>query len=140
MNVCLSRPFLILCGILYLGFGLSVLLAPAAGMEAVFGAAAGAFEGLGGSHGGLNAAAGLFLIHAAFSGPWRRPGLWLVALMNAGYLAGRALALAMGGVLSAPLVAVMVLEAALCGSALAMVLPEGHLRARTRTHPRTRTD
>lgn len=124
MNTPLSRPFLILCGILYLGFGLAVLLAPEPAIQPGFEpAASGILRDLHGTHGGLNTAAGLFLLYAAFSGPWHRPGVLLVALMNGGYLAGRLVTLLVGGAVSASLFAVMALEAGLCVLALSLAAP-----------------
>jgi len=73
-----------------------------------------------GTHGGLNAAAGLFLVFAAFSGPWHRPGVLLVALMNAGYLVGRLIAMAEGAPASTLAPAVMALEAMLLAVALTL--------------------
>ncbi|MGD9291715.1 MAG: hypothetical protein PVJ48_02480, partial [Gammaproteobacteria bacterium] len=57
------------------------------------------------------------------SGPWHRPGVLLVALMNAGYLAGRLITLLVGGAVSASLLGVMALEAALCVLALSLAAP-----------------
>ncbi|KPK57185.1 MAG: hypothetical protein AMJ59_20155 [Gammaproteobacteria bacterium SG8_31] len=123
MNTPLSRPFLILCGLLYLGFGLAVLLAPEPALQTGFEPANSVLRDLHGSHGGLNTAAGLFLLYAAVSGPWHRPGVLLVALMNAGYLAGRLITLLVGGAVSASLLGVMALEAALCVLALSLAAP-----------------
>jgi hypothetical protein len=90
MNAGSSRMFLLLCGLLYLGFGLWVLLRPAeAAVFASLHGSPGALEDLAGSHGGMNVALGLFCIFAALSMAWHRPGLYLVGLVNAGYLAGR---------------------------------------------------
>jgi hypothetical protein len=121
MNTPLSRPFLIVCGLLYLGFGLAVLLAPEPALHDA--AATGLLEDFHGSHGGLNLAAGLFLVYAAFSGPWHRPGVLLVALMNGGYLAGRVVTLLVGDALTTPLLAVMALEFALCAVAVSLATP-----------------
>lgn len=120
----LSRLFLTLCGILYLGFGLGVLLYPETGLPNAVAANAslGALGDLHGSHGGINAAIGLFLLFAALSGQWHRPGLLLVALMNAGYLAGRLIVVAGQGVLSPTLVSILCLEAVLLASALMLTI------------------
>ncbi len=123
MRTPLSRPFLLLCGLLYLGFGLAVLLAPEPAQVFAGIPPAGILNDFEGTHGGINAALGLFLLHAAFSGPWHRPGLLLVALVNGGYLAGRLIELMIGGPLSAAVLAVMALEAALCGLALSLAYP-----------------
>ena len=121
MNAGWSRMFLLLCGLLYLGFGLWVLLRPAeAAIFASLQGSSGTLEDLAGSHGGMNVALGLFCIFAALSMAWHRPGLYLVGLINAGYLAGRVVVLALGGSVGGLLYGVMALEAALCGSALAL--------------------
>lgn len=121
MNAGSSRMFLLLCGLLYLGFGLWVLLRPAeAAVFASLHGSPGALEDLAGSHGGVNVALGLFCIFAALSMAWHRPGLYLVGLVNAGYLAGRVVVLALGGAVGGLLYAVMSLEAALCASSLAL--------------------
>ena len=117
MGTPFSRPFLMLCGVLYLGFGLAVLLAPEPGASGG-GLYPGLLRDIAGSHGGLNAAAGLFLVFAAFSGPWHRPGVLLVALMNSGYLAGRLIAVAEGAPTSTLAPAVMALESMLLAIAL----------------------
>jgi len=119
MSTPFSRPFLMLCGVLYLGFGLAVLLAPESGPGSPGGDFyPGFLRDIAGSHGGLNTAAGLFLVFAAFSGPWHRPGILLVALMNSGYLAGRLIAVAEGAPASTLVPAVMALEAMLLAAAL----------------------
>jgi hypothetical protein len=130
MNAGSSRMFLLLCGLLYLGFGLWVLLTPApASVFASLHDSPGAIEDLAGSHGGMNVALGLFCIFAALSMAWHRPGLYLVGLVNAGYLAGRMVVLALGGAVGGLLFAVMALEAALCVSALTLA---GRQRDRAR--------
>ncbi len=118
MRTSLSRPFLILCGVLYLGFGLAVLLAPGAGVRPPDPFADTGFLGdVTGTHGGLNITAGLFLLYAAVSGPWHRAGVLLVALMNAGYLGGRLVAAASGDI-SGPSLAAMALETTLLAVAV----------------------
>lgn len=120
----MSRLFLLACGLLYLGFGLWVLLAPEAGlayMNANFDHV-NALSDLSGSHGGLNVAIGLFLLAAASSPVWHRQGLWLVFLMNAGYLGGRLVALALHGMPTGIVPAVMGLELVLV--ILALVLAQ----------------
>jgi len=128
MRTSLSRPFLIFCGILYLGFGLAVLLAPEAGVGPLVPVYPGFLDDLAGSHGGLNVAAGLFLLYAAFSGPWHRSGVLLVALMNAGYLAGRVMTAAEGGTFSTLTPAAMTLEAVLLALALFLAFGGSSLR------------
>lgn len=120
----LSRIFLTLCGILYLGFGLGVMLYPESGLPgfSTIDPSLGALGDLHGSHGGINVAIGLFLLYAALTEPWHRPGLLLVALMNGGYLAGRLIALAGQGTLSASLLAILGLETLLLACALFLAL------------------
>ena len=121
MNASISRMFLLLCGLLYIGFGLWVLLRPSeAVIYPALPSAQGPLEDLTGSHGGMNVALGLFCLFAALSQPWHRPGLYLVALVNAGYLAGRLVALTLDGAAGGLLFSVMALEAVLCTAALAL--------------------
>jgi hypothetical protein len=92
----MSRAFLYACALLYLGYGLWVLLAPAAGLSylgpGVDIGYVNAMSDLRGSHGGLNVAIGLFLVWSANQIDWFRYGLWLVFLMNIGFFGGRAIA------------------------------------------------
>ncbi|MDH3916066.1 MAG: DUF4345 domain-containing protein [Chromatiales bacterium] len=123
MGTCLSRPFLYLCGILYLGFGLWVLLDPHSGAASLASAdTGGTLMDVSGTHGGFNVAVGLFMLFAAGTPAWHRPGLLLVALMNGGYLAGRLIELALYGPQSNVLVAVMALEIVLCAVAVSMAV------------------
>jgi len=108
----MSRAFLYLCGLLYLGFGLWVLLSPEGGLaylETDLGHV-NALSDLRGSHGGLNVAVGLFLLYAAGQAAWHRDGLLLVGLLNLGYFGGRVVALASDGIPEGIVPAVMVLE------------------------------
>jgi len=120
----LSRLFLTLCGILYLGFGLGVILYPESGLPGITASdpSLGALGDLHGSHGGINAAIGLFVLFAALSSEWHRPGLLLIALMNAGYLAGRLIVVAGQGVLSPALLSILGLEALLLAVALILAI------------------
>lgn len=145
MRTPFSRPFLILCGVLYLCFGVAVLLTPEiTGGPSKATAYAGLLHDLAGSHGGLNLAAGLFLLYAAFSGAGHAAGLWLVALMNCGYLAGRLITVLEGTPASATVAAAMALEAVLLATALYLALggPGGshdrgkHGRPSGESHPR----
>lgn len=119
-----SRVFLAFCGVLYLGFGLGVLLYPESAVPAVglTDPNLGALGDLHGSHGGINAAIGLFVLFSALSPEWHRPGLLLIALMNAGYLGGRLIVVAGQGMLTAPLLAILCLEAVLLFCALWLAL------------------
>ena len=108
----MSRAFLYVCGLLYLGFGLWVLLSPEGGLayletELVH---VNALSDLRGSHGGLNVAVGLFLLYAAGQAAWHREGLLLAGLLNLGYFGGRVVALASDGMPEGIVPAVMVLE------------------------------
>jgi len=123
MATCLSRPFLYLCGVLYLGFGLWVLLDPYSGPASLAsGDTGGTLLDVTGTHGGFNVAVGLFMLFAAGTPAWHRPGLLLVALMNGGYLAGRLIELALYGSQSNVLAAVMALETVLCAVAISMAV------------------
>lgn len=109
----MNRAFLYLCGLIYLGYGLWVLLSPTTSL-AYLGAdlsIVNAMSDLHGSHGGLNVAVGLFLLWAAGSAEWFRYGLWLVFLLNLGYLGGRLVALVSDGIPTGIVPAVMVMEA-----------------------------
>lgn len=95
----MNRAFLYACGVLYLGYGLWVLLSPSTSL-AYLGVDPGlinAMSDLHGSHGGLNTAVGLFLLWAAGRDPWFLYGLWLVFLMNVGYFGGRVVAMLSDG-------------------------------------------
>jgi hypothetical protein len=111
----MNRAFLYLCGVLYLGYGLWVLLSPATSLAylGVDLSAVNAMSDLHGSHGGLNVAVGLFLLWSAGSHDWFRYGLWLVFLMNLGYLGGRLVALVSDGMPTGIVPAVMLMEAVL---------------------------
>lgn len=111
----MNRAFLYLCGVLYLGYGLWVLLSPSTSLAylGVDPAAVNAMSDLHGSHGGLNVAVGLFLLWSAGSQDWFRYGLWLVFLLNVGFLGGRLVALISDGMPTGIVPAVMLMEAAL---------------------------
>jgi len=119
----MSRVFLLFCGVLYLGFGLWVVLSPETSLAYLKIAAysTNALSDLRGSHGGLNIVLGLFLLYAAGSHQWHRTGLLTVALVNIGYFSGRLIAVGAEGMPSAVLIAVMLLELALLTAALVMV-------------------
>lgn len=108
----MSRAFLYFCGLLYLGFGLWVLLSPEGGLayletDLVH---VNALSDLRGSHGGLNVVVGLFLVYSAGQAAWHRYGLLLVGLLNLGYFGGRIIALISDGMPEGIVPAVMVLE------------------------------
>lgn len=108
----MNRAFLLATGLLYLGFGLWVLLSPSTSLAylGVDLSVANAMSDLHGSHGGLNVAIGLFLLWAAGTRDWFLYGLWLVFLMNIGYFGGRVVALFGEGVPTGIVPWVMVLE------------------------------
>lgn len=123
----MSRAFLYFCGLLYLGFGLWVLLSPQGGL-AYLGADldhVNALSDLRGSHGGLNVAVGLFFLYAAGTPGWHRSGLLLVGLMNLGYFGGRVVALVADGMPEGILPAVMVLELVLVVLAFGLARRDG---------------
>lgn len=108
----MSRAFLYACGVLYLGYGLWVLLSPTTSL-AYLGVdlnVVNAMSDLRGSHGGLNVALGLFLLWAAGTHNWFRAGLWLVFLMNVGFFGGRLVALLEDGMPTGIVPLVMALE------------------------------
>jgi len=111
----MNRAFLYLCGVLYLGYGLWVLLSPTTSLAylGVDLSVANALSDLHGSHGGLNVAVGMFVLWAAGNHDWFRYGLWLIFLLNIGYLGGRLVALATDGTPTGIVPAVMVMEAAI---------------------------
>lgn len=119
----MSRAFLFACGLLYLGFGLWVLLSPEAGLAYLDTELnhVNALSDLRGSHGGLNVAVGLFLLYAAGAHQWHRFGLFLVGLLNLGYFGGRVVAVVADGFPSGVLPAVMVLELVLGVTALVLM-------------------
>jgi hypothetical protein len=123
----MSRAFLYACALLYLGFGLWVLLSPGSGLAhlRVDISHVNALSDLRGSHGGLNVAIGLFLLWAAGDPRWFRYGLWLVFLMNLGYLGGRAVSIMADGVPVGIVPLVMLLEAVLLVIALLLVRRAG---------------
>lgn len=111
----MNRAFLYACGVLYLGYGLWVLLSPTTGLAylGVDLTVVNAMSDLRGSHGGLNVALGLFLLWAAGTRDWFRHGLWLVFLMNVGFFGGRLVALLEDGMPTGIVPLVMLLEVAL---------------------------
>jgi hypothetical protein len=118
----MSRAFLYLCGVLYLGFGLWVLLSPTTSLAYldVHGATVNTMSDLRGSHGGLNVAIGLYLLWAAGNPAWFRYGLWLVFLMNIGYFGGRVMALITDGMPTGIVPLVMLMEVALAAVAFTL--------------------
>jgi hypothetical protein len=111
----MNRAFLYACGVLYLGYGLWVLLSPTTSL-AYLGVDLGivnAMSDLRGSHGGLNVALGLFLLWAAGNRTWFLSGLWLVFLMNIGFFGGRLVALLEDGMPDGIVPLVMLLEVVL---------------------------
>jgi hypothetical protein len=111
----MSRAFLYLCGVLYLGYGLWVLLSPTTSLAylGVDFSVINAMSDLRGSHGGINVAIGLFLLWAAGNPRWFRYGIWLVFLMNIGYFGGRVFALITDGMPTGIVPLVMLMEIAL---------------------------
>lgn len=124
----MSRIFLLACGILYLGFGLWVVLSPETSLAylEISSYSTNALSDLRGSHGGLNIAVGLFFLYAAGSTQWHRTGLLGVALLNIGYFSGRLIALGAEGLPSATVIAVMLLEVVLLVAALVLVQKTPH--------------
>jgi len=111
----MNRAFLYFCGVLYLGYGLWVLLSPTTSLAylGVDFAIVNAMSDLRGSHGGINVAIGLFLLWSAGQHRWFRNGLWLVFLMNIGYFGGRVFALASDGMPTGIVPLVILLEVVL---------------------------
>lgn len=111
----MNRAFLYACAVLYLGYGLWVLLSPETSLAylGVDASMINAMSDLHGSHGGLNVAVGLFLLWAAGNPAWFREGLWLIFLMNAGFLGGRVIALLSDGMPTGIVPLVMLMEAVL---------------------------
>ena len=111
----MNRAFLYACGLLYLGYGLWVLLSPTTSLAylGVDLSIANAMSDLHGSHGGLNVAIGLFLLWSGGSRDWFLHGLWLVFLMNVGYFGGRVVAVLEDGLPTGIVPLVMLLEVAL---------------------------
>ncbi|MFU8894922.1 MAG: DUF4345 family protein [Gammaproteobacteria bacterium] len=119
----MNRAFLYACGLLYLGYGLWVMLSPSTSL-AHLGAdlsVVNTMSELRGSHGGLNIALGLFLLWSAGYAHWFRYGLWLVFLVNVGYFGGRVVALIGDGVPTGIVPLVMLLEVVLFVTALLLV-------------------
>lgn len=119
----MNRAFLYACGLLYLGYGLWVLLSPTTSLAylGVDLSVANAMSDLRGSHGGLNVAIGLFLLWSAGDSDWYRYGLWLVFLMNVGYFGGRVVALLEDGMPTGIVPLVMLLEVLLFTLAFVLV-------------------
>lgn len=118
----MSRAFLYVCGVLYLGYGLWVLLSPATSLG-YLGAdlsVVNTMSELRGSHGGLNVTIGLFLLWSAGQQIWFRHGLWLVFLMNIGYFGGRMFALLADGMPTGLVPLVMIMEIVLFVIAFAL--------------------
>jgi hypothetical protein len=87
-----------LCGLGFLGFGLWLVLAPAAALAplGITASAAGLIE-LRAFYGGLELGLGVFLLTCAARPEWRRAGLWLTFLGNAGIGLTRIAGIAMSG-------------------------------------------
>jgi hypothetical protein len=119
----MNRAFLYACGVLYLGYGLWVLLSPTTSLAylGVDLTIVNAMSDLRGSHGGLNVALGLFLLWAAGNRDWFRQGLWLVFLMNIGFFGGRLVALLEDGMPTGIVPLVMLLEVVLFTAAFVLV-------------------
>lgn len=111
----MNRAFILACGLLYLGYGLWVLLSPSTSLGHLGAdlSVVNTMSELRGSHGGLNVAIGLFLLWAAEQPYWFRYGLWLVFLMNVGYFGGRLVAVIGDGMPTGLVPLVMLLEVAL---------------------------
>lgn len=93
-----GQLLLVLAGLGFLGFGAAILVAPAEvlGRVGISGSAAGLVE-LQAFYGGLELGLGAFLVAAAFVAGWRRPGLWVVALVNGGIGLARLVGIAGSG-------------------------------------------
>ena len=124
----MNRAFLYLCGVLYLGYGLWVVLSPTTSLDylGVDLTIVNAMSDLRGSHGGLNVAIGLFLLWAAGNARWFLTGIWLVFLMNVGYFGGRVVAMAGDGMPDGIVPLVMLLEVALFTTAFVLARRANH--------------
>lgn len=93
-----SRIVLILAGLGFLGFGAWLAIAPQGALEplGIHASEAGWIE-LRAFYGGLELGLATFLFMAAGRADWRRAGLWVVALGNAGIGLTRLAILATGG-------------------------------------------
>jgi hypothetical protein len=90
---------LALCALGFLGFGLWLLVDPAAALAKIginAGSAVGLVE-LRALYGGMELGLGLFLAWCALRPEWRQAGLWLVLLANGGAGLARVLAIGLGG-------------------------------------------
>jgi hypothetical protein len=118
----MNRAFLYFCGVLYLGYGLWVLLSPATSLAYlnVDLSVVNTMSDLRGGHGGINVAIGLFLLWSAGHRDWFRYGLWLVFLMNLGYFGGRIVALLEVGMPTGIVPWVMLMEVILFVTALVL--------------------
>ena len=118
----MNRAFLYFCGVLYLGYGLWVILSPTTSLVylGVDLTIVNAMSDLRGSHGGINVAIGLFLLWAAGNPRWFLSGIWLVFLMNVGYFGGRVVAVVDDGIPTGIVPLVMLLEVALFTTAFVL--------------------
>jgi len=130
----MNRAFLYLCGVLYLGYGLWVLLSPTTSLAylGVDLTIVNAMSDLRGSHGGINVAMGLFLLWAAGNPRWFIYGIWLVFLMNVGYFGGRVVALVSDGMPTGIVPLVMLMEVAFFVIAFVLARRIGHEQAAAR--------
>jgi hypothetical protein len=94
----LGVAVLVLAALGFLGFGVAIVWDPAAvlGKVGISGSPAGLVE-LRAFYGGLELGLAAFLLACAFRPDWRRPGLWLVALVNGGIGLSRLLGIALSG-------------------------------------------
>lgn len=93
-----SRIVLVLVGLGFLGFGGWLALSPQTALEplGIHATAAGWIE-LRAFYGGLELGLAVFLFMAALRPDWRRAGLWVALLGNAGIGLTRLASLALGG-------------------------------------------
>lgn len=123
-----AKWVLVLAGLGFLGFGVSIVVAPATvlGSVGIGGTAAGLVE-LRAFYGGLEIGLGAFLLAAAFKADWQASGLWLVAAVNGGIAGARLVGIALSGEFTSFFAGALVWE---LGFTVAAALA---LRARART-------
>jgi len=110
-------PFLVFSALVYLGFGVALLIAPAAilgNIDITLGSPS-ALSDARADYGGCAIGIGLFLAICAMRPEWRAAGLLCTAFSLAGFAGGRLLSLALDGM---PQPLILILLAAEAGGAI----------------------
>jgi hypothetical protein len=102
MTMKLAKAFLLLCGVVFIGFGLGFLAVPVqwAAVIDISLPSAMARTDLRATYGGFGLAIGVFWALSAFRAAWIRPGLVALGLAAAGFGGGRLIGILLEGTAS----------------------------------------